>query len=50
MLQLACRHGIGLPITEVVVNVLHGRLSTSQATAQFMEWAPEVERYTPDIS
>ncbi|MFJ8017376.1 NAD(P)H-dependent glycerol-3-phosphate dehydrogenase [Streptomyces sp. NPDC096339] len=49
VVQLARRHGVEMPITEVVVNVLHGRITTIQAAAQLMERAPKAERYAPDI-
>ncbi|MFF4010638.1 NAD(P)H-dependent glycerol-3-phosphate dehydrogenase [Streptomyces sp. NPDC001717] len=46
VLQLARRHGVEMPITEVVVSVLHGRITTLQAAAQLMERVPRAERYT----
>ncbi|MEY2233076.1 NAD(P)H-dependent glycerol-3-phosphate dehydrogenase [Streptomyces sp. BF23-19] len=45
VLQLARRHGVEMPITEVVVNVLHGRITTSQAATRLMERTPRAERY-----
>ncbi|WP_327389165.1 NAD(P)H-dependent glycerol-3-phosphate dehydrogenase [Streptomyces sp. NBC_01207] len=46
VLQLARRHGVEMPITEVVVSVLYGRITTGQAATQLMERAPRAERYT----
>lgn len=43
VLQLAHRHGVEMPITEVVVRVLHGQITTSQAATQLMERAPRAE-------
>ncbi|MFE5556510.1 NAD(P)H-dependent glycerol-3-phosphate dehydrogenase [Streptomyces sp. NPDC056544] len=45
VLQLARHHGVDMPITEVVVNVLHGRITTGQAAAHLMERTPRGERY-----
>ncbi|MFE9484524.1 NAD(P)H-dependent glycerol-3-phosphate dehydrogenase [Streptomyces spororaveus] len=46
VLQLARRHSVDMPITEVVVSVLHGRITTGQAATRLMERAPRAERYT----
>ncbi|MFB7255813.1 NAD(P)H-dependent glycerol-3-phosphate dehydrogenase [Streptomyces nojiriensis] len=45
VLRLARRHGVDMPITEVVVGVLHGRLTTGQAATRLMERPPGAERY-----
>lgn len=46
VLQLARHHDVEMPITEVVVGVLHGQITISQAATHLMGRAPKAERYT----
>ncbi|SDQ37674.1 glycerol 3-phosphate dehydrogenase (NAD(P)+) [Thermostaphylospora chromogena] len=45
VLELARRHGVEMPITEVVVGVVHEGLSPSEAATLLMSRAPKPERY-----
>ncbi|MFF1560948.1 NAD(P)H-dependent glycerol-3-phosphate dehydrogenase [Streptomyces sp. NPDC058279] len=45
VLGLARRHGVDMPITDVVVKVLHGKVTVDQAAALLMGRAAKQERY-----
>ncbi|MFE2375970.1 NAD(P)H-dependent glycerol-3-phosphate dehydrogenase [Streptomyces sp. NPDC059398] len=44
ILELARRHGVEMPITEVVVDVVRGRISVAEAAVRLMSRAPKSER------
>ncbi|WUV98959.1 NAD(P)-dependent glycerol-3-phosphate dehydrogenase [Streptomyces sp. NBC_01471] len=44
ILELARRHGVDMPITEVVVEVVRGRISVAEAATQLMSRTPKSER------
>ncbi|TVL89333.1 NAD(P)H-dependent glycerol-3-phosphate dehydrogenase [Streptomyces sp. SAJ15] len=46
ILELAQRHGVEMPITEVVVAVLGGTVDLREAAAMLMARAPKPERYS----
>ncbi len=45
ILTLARRHGVEMPITEVVVAVLNGTVTVTQAATMLMTRTPKPERY-----
>lgn len=45
ILELAHRHGVEMPITEVVVAVLHGRMSIGDAARALLSRSAKPERY-----
>ncbi|KUN29249.1 hypothetical protein AQJ23_00175 [Streptomyces antibioticus] len=45
ILDLARAHGVEMPITEVVVGVIHGELTVQDAAAQLLARAPKPERH-----
>ncbi|WP_331723709.1 MULTISPECIES: NAD(P)H-dependent glycerol-3-phosphate dehydrogenase [unclassified Streptomyces] len=45
LLSLAQRHGVEMPITEVVVGVINGQLTAAQAAELLMSRTPKPERY-----
>src|SRR5690606_27882904 len=45
VLELARRHGVEMPITEVVVGVVHKGLDPREAAAMLMSRTPKPERY-----
>ncbi|MFE3187006.1 oxidoreductase subunit [Streptomyces violascens] len=50
LLALAHRYGVEMPITEVVVDVIRGRINVTQAADRLLARAPKPERYEPVIS
>ncbi|KKD02344.1 NAD(P)H-dependent glycerol-3-phosphate dehydrogenase [Streptomyces sp. WM6386] len=44
ILDLAQRHGVEMPITDVVVDVINGQLTVQDAAARLMTRAPKPER------
>jgi glycerol-3-phosphate dehydrogenase (NAD(P)+) len=45
ILGLAQRHGVEMPITEVVVSVLHGSMTVAEAAGRLMARSPKPEQY-----
>lgn len=45
LLALAHRYGVEMPITEVVVDVIKGRINVTQAADRLLAQAPKPERY-----
>ena len=45
ILELAHRHGVEMPITEVVVAVINGTITVTEAAALLMTRSPKPERY-----
>jgi glycerol-3-phosphate dehydrogenase (NAD(P)+) len=45
VLELARKHGVEMPITEVVVGVVHDGMSPTEAGMLLMSRSPKPERY-----